>query len=235
MKAFQFGGENKQAASQVPPPPSHPHRPISVSSPIIPSKNFQAPNPMVLPSEPSMHKSPSSPSPTITQHRLHSATAPPKPISLLSLSVGANDDPNNVSPRQLSPLQPHTPSQRSPPSPLLPPPALGNPSLPRMPSQLPPLYRAPSGDALNTPRAQVTHACGCEQNKTPCAHKEELERVSAQAQKLTQRIELTECILTDTLQAIDEGEADIPAIKMYLKTALASLKREDVAKISFGK
>ena len=65
--------------------------------------------------------------------------------------------------------------------------------------------------------------------------REEIERMAAQTLKLTQRVELTECILTDTLQAIDDGEADLQALKMYLRTALASLKREDVAQISFGK
>lgn len=82
----------------------------------------------------------------------------------------------------------------------------------------------------------MVHACSCEHNKTQsCVHTEELERVAAQNHKMTQRIELTECILTDTLQAIEDGEADLQAVKMYLTTALASLKREDVAQISFGK
>lgn len=122
-----------------------------------------------------------------------------------------------------------------------------------MPSNLPPLYRsAPNGDAQSTSPSQTprAHACSCEHNKTQaCAHKEELERVqkrasmhkeelervTAQMHKLTRRVELTECILTDTLQAIDDGEKDVEALKLYLHTALASLKREDVAQISFGK
>lgn len=87
-----------------------------------------------------------------------------------------------------------------------------------------------SSSALIVPASHAS-AQSCES----CAKsRAEADREKAQRVKLKQRLDLAECILSDTLQAIEEGESNVGAIKLYLITAIKTLRTEDASKLSFN-
>lgn len=236
-QALQKIFHNEAHASPSPSPSPNPSNPTTPSTPTHTTPSASKP-PLQTPSR--------LPQPQHQPSLAHSASAPspapsPSPLSFSdshAIKKPPVIDDENLSPRKQPPPQPHM--QQIPLEPLSPPPVLAtlnnsgsipvpSPSAKRDRPQtqplppLKPLQSSASNGALAGAHAQVEREL------------EENLKLTRQIELMQSQSHLAECILRDTLQAIDEGESDVLTIKMYIITAIASLKAEDPKRISFGK
>lgn len=214
----------------APSPPSPPPPPSIIFAPPSPHSAIFAP-----PSPPSaIFTAPSSPPAPITLTQ-----PPPFTFHSTSLSEDLPRIPSSLPPPSLvlptSPSAGSIPSSSSPSLSVTRPPLSKSDDTHKIPTQvqqqsLSQVRPYASSSALITPTS-LTSAQLCE---SCLKSRTDADREKAQRVKLKQRLDLAECILSDTLQAIEEGESNVGAIKMYLITAIKTLRTEDAAKLSFN-